>query len=84
MERRRQPWVDIPARALAIRLFRGNAGSMFGMRRDSTGWTVVDWATSEPVRVNDVIQVGLTMQQAKDLVDLLNRIELERDDGRPQ
>ena len=45
------------------------------MKRNGT-WTVFDIATGQPALVNDVEQVDLEMDQADDLVDLLNMIDL--------
>ena len=44
---------------------------LFDMRKDDEGWTVYDIATGEPARVNGVLQTGLDMEVADDLVDLL-------------
>lgn len=47
---------------------------IFDMREDPEGWTVYDSRTDEPARVKGVSQVGLEMERADDLVDLLNRL----------
>ncbi|MGU3404071.1 hypothetical protein [Methylobacterium brachiatum] len=46
----------------------------FDMREDPEGWTVYDTRTDEPARVKGVPQIGLEMEKADDLVDLLNRL----------
>ncbi len=43
----------------------------FDMQEDAEGWTVYDTATGEPARVKGIPQVGLDMEAADDLVDLL-------------
>jgi len=49
----------------------------YDMRMERNGtWTVFDIATGQPALVNDVEQVDLEMDQADDLVDLLNMIDL--------
>lgn len=45
----------------------------YDLRQDNDGtWTVFDIFTGLPARVNEVEQIGLEMEQADDLVDLLN------------
>lgn len=39
------------------------------------GWAVVDAATREPAVVNGIVQTGKDIQDADDLVDLLNLME---------
>jgi hypothetical protein len=47
---------------------------LFDMREDPEGWTVYDSRNDEPAQVKGVAQVGLEMEKADDLVDLLNRL----------
>lgn len=46
----------------------------YDMRPDDAGWTVFDAATGQAARVNGVTQTGLDLDDADDLVDLLNRL----------
>mgnify|MGYP001350336464 CR=1 FL=1 len=46
----------------------------YDMRRDDDGWTVFDTATGEAARVSGVAQTDLDIQDADELVDLLNRL----------
>lgn len=43
----------------------------FDIRQDERGWTVLDASTSRPVAILNVPQVGLDIQHALDLVDVL-------------
>ena len=53
----------------------------YDLRRESDDtWTVYDVLTDLPAVVNGVPQVGLEMEVADDLVDLLN--EITDEDGR--
>lgn len=54
----------------------------FDMRQDAYGWTVYDTTTGEPARVNDVAQVGLELEKADDLVDLLNLLAQQQSRSR--
>jgi len=47
----------------------------YHLRQDSTGWTVYDIWTGEPVALALTVQTGLTLADAHDLADLLNRPE---------
>ena len=48
------------------------------MRREGQGWTVFDIFTGLPAIVNDVSLTGLDVEQADDLVDLLNYQDAKR------
>jgi hypothetical protein len=50
----------------------------FNMRRDDEGWTVFDIWTGWPALVKGVEQVGLDIEVADDLVDLLNFLNARR------
>jgi len=50
----------------------------FEMRKVATGWAVFEKGTGEVARVNDVPLTGLSLDDADDLVDLLNRLERQR------
>jgi hypothetical protein len=40
-------------------------------------WAVIDSVTHRPALVNDVPQINLDLDDADDLTDLLNRLDLE-------
>jgi hypothetical protein len=50
----------------------------YDMRKEGDGWTVFDRFTGWPASVNGVEQVGLPTEDADDLVDLLNRMDIQR------
>jgi hypothetical protein len=52
----------------------------YDARRDSRsdGWTVYDVETGHPAEVNGSLQVGLPLEDADDLADLLNGIDAKR------
>jgi len=50
----------------------------YDMRPDDEGWTVYNVRTDEPARVKGVRQTGLDIADADDLVDLLNRLALQK------
>lgn len=50
----------------------------YDIRPAPEGWTVYDTATSLPAAVNDLPQVGLSLEDADDLADLLNRLHIEQ------
>ena len=51
----------------------------YDLRKEADGtWTVYDLVSKLPARVNGVEQVGLDMEVADDLVDLLNTEVLNR------
>ena len=50
----------------------------YDIRPDEKGWTVFDTATNIPAEVNGMIQVGLPLDDADDLADLLDRLATER------
>ncbi len=47
------------------------------MQPDRTGWTVYDVLESRPVCLGGVSLVGLSFEDANELVDVLNRQDLE-------
>jgi len=49
----------------------------FDIRQDERGWTVLDASTSRPVAIMSVPQVGLDIQHALDLVDVLYKPTLQ-------
>ncbi|MDW9594574.1 hypothetical protein GOA63_20440 [Sinorhizobium meliloti] len=53
----------------------------YNLRQEYATWTVFDIFTGLPAEVNDVEQVGLEMEQADDLVDLLNLLYIKRRRG---
>lgn len=54
----------------------------YNLRQEDDGtWTVFDIFTGLPVEVNEAEQVGLEMEQADDLVDLLNLLYIKRRSG---
>jgi hypothetical protein len=50
----------------------GQSMGPFDIKRDDQGWTIYDVSTEEPVTVEGVEQVGLPLDDADDLADLLN------------
>ena len=50
----------------------------YDIRPAPKGWTVYDTATGLPAAVNDAPQVALSLEDADDLADLLNRLHTER------
>ena len=50
----------------------------YDIRPAPEGWTVYDATTGLPAAVNDVSQVRLSLEDADDLADLLNRLHTER------
>ncbi len=49
------------------------AGQRFAMRQERDGsWTIYGVKTGHPVIVNGVLQVGLNVDAADDMVDVLN------------
>jgi hypothetical protein len=50
----------------------------YNIKPEGAGWTVYDTATGLPAEVNDVAQVGLSLEDADDLADLLNRLHAEQ------
>ena len=51
----------------------------YDIREDYEGWTVFDIFTGQPVVIAKVLQVGLEIQDANDLADLLNKPALRAD-----
>ena len=58
----------------------------YGMREnaDDGFWTVFDVFTGQPALINDTEMNMLEMEEADDLVDLLNRLYIERRGGSTQ
>jgi hypothetical protein len=50
----------------------------FDIRPDRTGWTIYDRMTDRPAVVDGYVSVGLSFDDADDLVDLLNTLHLLR------
>lgn len=55
----------------------------YALRKEDDGpeigtWTVYDVFTGLPAEVNGVAQTGLDVEQADDLVDLLNYLDVKR------
>jgi hypothetical protein len=50
----------------------------YDIKPEGDSWTVYDTTTGLPAEVNDVIQVGLSLEDADDLADLLNRLDAEQ------
>ena len=47
------------------------------MKPDRTGWTVYDIIEGLPVRLGGVALVGISFEDANEMVDALNRRDLE-------
>lgn len=59
------------------------SGNRYDLRKEYGGpfkgtWTVFDIFTGQPAEVDQVTQIGLEMEQADDLVDLLNLQDARR------
>jgi hypothetical protein len=50
----------------------------YDIQTDRNGWTVYDTTTDMPAEVNGMLQIGLSMEDADDLADLLNRLHAEQ------
>ena len=50
----------------------------YDIKPEGDSWTVYDTSTGLPAEVNDVVQVGLSLEDADDLADLLNRLHAEQ------
>ena len=50
----------------------------YNIRTDPNGWTVYDTATGLPAEVNGMEQIGLFLEHADDMADLLNRLHTEQ------
>ena len=48
----------------------------YDIKPDGNGWTVYDTTTRLAAEVNGFIQVGLSVETADDLADLLNRLHV--------
>jgi hypothetical protein len=48
----------------------------FDIRPDQAGWTIYDRTTGEPAVVAGFVSEGLPFDDADDLVDLLNTLEV--------
>ena len=45
----------------------------YATRRDASGWTVFEIFTSQPAMAGGVAQTGLSEEDARHMVDLLNK-----------
>lgn len=50
----------------------------YDIKSDDNGWTVYDTITQLLAEVNGFIQVGLSADDADDLADLSNRLDIEQ------
>ena len=50
----------------------------YDIKPEDDGWAVYDTTTGLPPEVNDVVQVGLSLEDADDLADSLNRLHPEQ------
>ena len=50
----------------------------YNIKPDGNGWTVYDTTTRLAAEVNGVLQSGLSVEDADDLADLLNRLHVEQ------
>jgi hypothetical protein len=50
----------------------------YSIRADPNGWTVYDITTDMPAKVNGGFQIGLSLDDADDLADLLNRLHTQQ------
>jgi hypothetical protein len=50
----------------------------YDIKPEGDSWTVYDTTTGLPAEVNEVVQVGLSLEDADDLADLLNRLHAEQ------
>jgi hypothetical protein len=50
----------------------------YDIKPEGDSWTLYDITTGLPAEVNDVVQVGLSLEDADDLADLLNRLHAEQ------
>ena len=48
------------------------------IKPDGNGWTVYDTTTRLAAEVNGFIKIGLSVEAADDLADLLNRLHVEQ------
>lgn len=53
----------------------------FDMRRESDDtWTVIEVATGQPIIAVDLPMAGMSVDDADDMVDLLNRLHRDKGD----
>jgi hypothetical protein len=57
---------------------RDSPAMRYELRKFENGWTVWDTETKAPAVVEGRWQPGLAMEDADDMVDLLNRLDLEK------
>jgi len=50
----------------------------YDIQTGRNGWNVYDTTTGLPAEVNGMLQIGLSMHDADDLADLLNRLHAEQ------
>ena len=48
----------------------------FDIREDQHGWTIYDRLTNEPAVIEGYVSVGLPLNDADEIVDLLNTLDL--------
>ncbi len=53
----------------------------FDIRPDPNGWTIYDRITGQPAVVDGFVPEGLTFEDADDLVDLLNTLDVLNREG---
>jgi hypothetical protein len=50
----------------------------YDIQPDPNGWSVYDTATRSPTEINGMVQISLSLADADDLADLLNRLHAEQ------
>jgi hypothetical protein len=48
----------------------------FDIRPDQDGWTIYDRTTDKPAVIDGFVSAGLSHEEADDLVDLLNTLDV--------
>jgi hypothetical protein len=48
----------------------------FDIRPDESGWTIFDRTTGQPAVIEGYVSVGLSYEDADDLTDLLNTLQV--------
>lgn len=51
----------------------------YDIEQDKEGWTVFDVFTGQPVAIDGVLQIGLDIQDASDLAELLEHPSMTKD-----
>jgi hypothetical protein len=57
----------------------GLMNERYDIREDYDGWTVFDMFTGQPVVIMNVLQVGLEIQDANELAELLDKPAMRAD-----